>query len=105
MNNNNNNQMSRNNNNNYQDPYNTNVDPYDSNSRNGGVDRSQNKLYSTQPPYFGSEVEKTDDIYVDPHGLFPSSTTTSTAMPPRDPSISSRPKNTNRTTSFFAQPS
>ncbi len=55
-----------------------------------------------QPPYFGNEAEKTDDIYVDPP-MIPVTTTT-TVVPPKDPSISSRPKDSSRSTSFFAQP-
>jgi len=87
-----------------EDPYDSYVDPYD-NSR-GSQDNRQT-YYSTSPPYFGNDVEKTEDIFVDPPGsgsIPQTTTTTSTVVPPRDPSISSRPKNTTRSTSFFAQP-
>lgn len=100
-NNNNNNQAGsvNNYNNNYQDPYNANpVDPY------GGRGQDNSQIYfTTSPPYFGNEVEKTDDIYVDPP-MIPAMTTTTTVVPPKDPSISSRPKDSSRSTSFFAQP-
>jgi len=97
-NNNNNNPAINFNNNNYGDPYNANpVDPY----AGRGQDISQN-YFTTSPPYFGNEAEKTDDIYVDPP-MIPVTTTT-TIVPPKDPSISSRPKDSSRSTSFFAQP-
>jgi len=96
--NNNNNPAINFNNNNYGDPYNANpVDPY----AGRGQDISQN-YFTTSPPYFGNEAEKTDDIYVDPP-MIPVTTTT-TVVPPKDPSISSRPKDSSRSTSFFAQP-
>jgi hypothetical protein len=46
-------------------------------------------------------MEGNDDIYVDAPV---STTTTTTTAAPSDPSISSRPKNNQRSTSFFAQP-
>lgn len=105
------NQNSRNNNN-FQDPYDSwgHVDPYNNHQNPGGYDnmnpnRGQDNsqiYYSTSPPYIGNEVENNDDIYVDPPAMIP--TTTTTMVPPRDPSISSRPKDTSRSTSFFAQP-
>jgi len=91
---NNNNQQSRNNNYN-PDPYNNYVDPY-------GGQNSQNNFQPTQPPYNNVVSANNDVIYVDPPGGVP--TTTTTEVPPKDPSISSRPKNTSRSTSFFAQP-
>jgi len=108
--------------NNYQDPYNTggnswNPDPRDpwntpSNQNNFNTNQQQNNnnfnsQYSPtqQPPYFGNEVETTDDIYVEPpQQNFPPTPSSTTAVPPRDPSISSRPKSPSRSTSFFAQP-
>lgn len=99
------NKNNRNNQNNMVDPYDdTYEDPYNArpNSRNNVVDNSQIQL-STSPPYFGGEVEKNDEIPVDPPAMVPTTTTT-TAAPPKDPSISSRPKDSSRSTSFFAQP-
>jgi len=100
--------------NNYQDPYagqgwNPDPrDPYDPTYRNSN---NQNNNFNSQfsptqqPPYFGNEVETTDDIYVDPpQQNFPPTPATTTTVPPRDPSISSRPKSPSRSTSFFAQP-
>ena len=50
-------------------------------------------------------METTDDIYVEPpQQNFPPTPSSTTAVPPRDPSISSRPKSPSRSTSFFAQP-
>lgn len=104
------------NSNNYQHPF---VDsnynqgsPYDNaginNVNNNGYDSNRGQdnsqiYYTTSRPYFGNEVENTDDIFVDPPAMIPTTTTT-TVAPPRDPSISSRPKDTSRSTSFFAQP-
>jgi len=104
--------------NNYEDPYagqgwNPDPrDPYDPTYRNSNNQQNNNNFnsqfspsYPTQPPYFGNEVETTDDIYVDPpQQNFPPTPATTTAVPPRDPSISSRPKSPSRSTSFFAQP-
>merc|ERR1711862_994144 len=89
-------------------------DPWDtpSNQNNFNTNQQQNNnnfnsQYSPtqQPPYFGNEVETTDDIYVEPpQQNFPPTPSSTTAVPPRDPSISSRPKSPSRSTSFFAQP-
>lgn len=108
----------QNNRNNYQHPFSNSgvgnaANPYDtaginnngydpSGIGNRGQDNSQ-IYYTTSRPYFGNEVENTDDIFVDPPAMIPTTTTT-TVVPPRDPSISSRPKDTSRSTSFFAQP-
>jgi len=104
--------------NNYEDPYagnggegsSWNPDPFDP-YRNQNLNNQQNNNFNSQysptqqPPYFGNEVETTDDIYVDPpQQNFPPTPATTTAVPPRDPSISSRPKSPSRSTSFFAQP-
>lgn len=85
-------------------------DPYDTRGQNYNNQQNNNNFNSQysptqQPPYFGNEVETTDDIYVDPpQQNFPPTPATTTAVPHRDPSISSRPKSPSRSTSFFAQP-
>jgi len=101
--------------NNYQDPYGGSnswnnpepKNPWDQNNFNQQQNNNFNSQYSPtqQPPYFGNEVETTDDIYVEPpQQNFPPTPSSTTAVPPRDPSISSRPKSPSRSTSFFAQP-
>lgn len=76
----------------------------------GGMSNSNtNTYYSTEKPrsYNPGEVEETGDIFVDGGPSFPTTTkapTTTTQASQRDPSISSRPKNNSRSTSFFAQP-
>lgn len=64
-------------------------------------------IYTTprNPIYSDNVVEVNEDVYVDrAPPVTPTTTTTTTMAAPRDPSISSRPKANNRSTSFFAQP-
>jgi len=84
-------------------------DPYNMNP-----DNNQPKL---EPPYYGNEVEKTanNDINFIEQPVVPPQPAEPTNEVPQqpnnnnnnnynDPSIISRPKNSNRSTSFFAQP-
>ena len=75
-------------------------------------------ILSFQPPYYGNEVEKTveNDINFIEQPVVPPQPAEPTNEVPQqpnnnnnnnnynDPSIISRPKNSNRSTSFFAQP-
>jgi len=84
-------------------------DPYNMNP-----DNNQPKL---EPPYYGNEVEKTADQndinFIEQPVVPPQPAEPTNEVPQQpnnnnnnynDPSIISRPKNSNRSTSFFAQP-
>lgn len=116
----NNNYGGNNNNNNFGGGTNSNVptNNWAGNTNTGGSDpynmNQDNNQPKPEPPYYGNEVEKTadNDINFVEQPVVPTQPAEPTNVVPQqpnnnynDPSIISRPKNSNtRSTSFFAQP-
>jgi len=113
-----NNNYGNNNNNNFNGGTNSNVptNNWAGNTNTGGSDpynmNQDNNQPKVEPPYYGNEVEKTadNDINFIEQPVVPTQPAEPTNVVPQqpnnnyiDPSIISRPKNSNRT-SFFAQP-
>jgi len=92
----------------YQDPYNPVQDPYGNSWNNNPNPYENQQIPTTKAPW---EIDDgKNDIYVDPPVQYPIPSTSSPVdlNPPnnnfQDPSINVSPKNSNRSTSFFAQP-